>query len=238
MTALDNLNSGLSMVIALIDLESKYADPPSDEDAKAVYALRGASIVLLVSTFEEFLRIRTQEAVKNLNSHLHDHREYDFDKLPKRLLINHYHLTLKYAIEGSRHDGLKPEDRIPAIQSASGDIVANRLDPVAFSQTHSNPNSATLKGLLYNVGIDDSMRELKPYYESAAGKVVADRFIEDNSDALISLRNVASHAINSMRVSRIDIVNYHSFVFNLTSAINENYLLYCQRLVNAVKKTP
>jgi hypothetical protein len=231
MSSLANLNAGLQMVDSLIVLENTYTDPPGPNDRGTVYALRGASVVLLVSTFEEYLKIRTQEAVKALNASLHDYRVYDFSKLPQKLLTNHYHLTVRFALEGNRYDGLKPEDRIPAIKNASGDIAANRLDPVAFSQTNSNPNSKTLKAILNNLGIDDAFRVLKPYYETQSGNPVADIYIADNLDALIKLRNVVSHAISSMSVGRTDVLNYRAFIMHLSNAIDEHYKYYCDQLI-------
>ncbi|MDV6374524.1 MAE_28990/MAE_18760 family HEPN-like nuclease [Deinococcus arenicola] len=236
MPSLISLDEGISFVDALISLESAYIDPPAPSDNDKVIALRGASLVLMVATFEDFLKQRMKEAIKYIDSYTSDHRYYEFDNLPDRLIINHFYLTVQYASTGSGYDGKKKAERIKDIKSAAIDIAANRLDAEAFAVTRGNPNPETLKELLKNIGISEVFDTLAPIYEIISNSKIAQTFIHDKLESLIKLRNKVAHTGKTTGIARKDVNDFRDFIYFLSLAIDEVLKNHCESVVLACKK--
>lgn len=232
----DSLREGLKSVDALIALESNYSDPPETNDIDTVHALRGATIVLLVAAFENYLKLRIQEAVRFINTHIMDDRLYDFELLPDKIRVNHYFLATEYALRGSGYDGKTRADRVEDIKSAAMYIHSNRLDYLAFSQTKGNPSSEVLSGLLNNLSILDCFRLLKPIYETFSGVQIAETYLNDKLNSLIKSRNRIAHTASSSHVARQDIFDFRNFIEYLSRSIDEILSNHCADLVLAARR--
>ncbi|MFC3835552.1 MULTISPECIES: HEPN domain-containing protein [Deinococcus] len=236
MGAAASLREGIALVDALIGLENTHQDPPPMADIEKVAALRGAAVVLTVAAFEDYVKLRVQEAVKYINTHMSDHRTYDFKRLPIKLLTSHYFLTLQYATRGNGYDGKKREDRIDDIHTAAIDIAANRLDPLAFSNTGGNPNPDTVSEMLKNLGIIDPFAQIKPIYETITTTPVAETYIKDKLDSLIKVRNIVAHSAKSGGIPRADVLQFRQFAENLSEALNTLLDKHCEAIVLSAQK--
>lgn len=235
-TSDDSLADGLKSVDALIILESNYNDPPSPAEIDIVLALRGAIVILLVATFENYLKLRIQESIKFINTHTMDDRQYDFELLPDKIRLNHYFLATEYALRGSGYDGKTRQERVADIKSAAIYISSNRLDYLAFSQTRGNPSPEVLASLLHNLSIADGIRLLKPIYEGLSSNQVAETFINDKLDSLIKSRNRVAHTASLAHIARQDVVEFRNFIDYLSKSIGELLSMHCNGLVLSAKR--
>lgn len=81
----------------LLKLERAYKNPPPEKDRKVVQALRGSASVLMVASFEYFLRQMVEE---HLISIVNNSSEISFNKLPEKMQICNIFNTLEQATKG------------------------------------------------------------------------------------------------------------------------------------------
>jgi hypothetical protein len=176
MTAFDNFKESLKLSQALMDLEKKhFHNPPRQNENVAATALRGGAAVLMVASFEFYIRQVFSEYLAALNT---TPPIIDCSKLPEKLRIKNVYQSLERAMDGPLFEE-KPKriDRINDILTTCGILITNQINPQAFSETGSNPNSSTVKEKFKDIGISDIFAEIKIGFEKKYGQPVADIFI-------------------------------------------------------------
>src|SRR6266516_5751701 len=87
----------LGMAEQLQNIErEKCHNPPRQNELKTVQGLRGGAVILMVAAFENFLRQAFQEHLSELTKH----PRVTFNKLPERMRVNCYYLTLERSMKG------------------------------------------------------------------------------------------------------------------------------------------
>jgi len=143
MPALVNFKESLKLSQELMNLEKDhFHNPPHHKENVAVMGLRGGAAVLMVASFEFFIRQLFSKYMSNLNT---TPPTIDFKKLPDKLRVKNVYQSLERAMVGPLFEE-KPDkkDRIDNIMIACGMLIANQINPDAFSETGSNPNSSTV----------------------------------------------------------------------------------------------
>lgn len=116
--ALIQFKQSLELADALKKLErEKYPAIPRSDQQAAVKGLRGGAAVLMVASFEFFLRKLFEENISKLNT---IPPTIDFAKLPKELKVKAVFDGLKRAMDGPKYEPKLPKvERIAAVLDAS-----------------------------------------------------------------------------------------------------------------------
>lgn len=207
-TSYSEFNSGLQRIKYLLDLERKnYKEPIKTDEILAVEALRGGAVVLLVGMFEQCIKEMINEYIEDLTKNLNS---ANYANLPQILQTTNVFVGLNRVLEDRSKD---KNNRISAILSTCKTITEFNLEPLAFTDTRSNPNSEQLKTLLKNIDMNDPYATLKSRFTNKWKTQVTDRFIPDKLDEIISKRNLVAHTGKAISVlSREDLKEYFRFI--------------------------
>ena len=191
----------IKMAEELLIIESGYHDPPRRNEQKAVLGLRGGAVILIVASFENFLKQMFVEHLMELNP-----LKAPFSKLPESLQVNCVYLTLDYAMKGSRFQQSVPRvQRLPEINKACSMLVSGTFNPEVFSDTGGNPNHNTVKEMFKNVGISSIFEKVKNEFEHKWGQPVANLFIEGKLDEIVQRRHKVAHTADVLNITRADL---------------------------------
>lgn len=208
--ALKEFQSSLEMVEALLELERKYKNPPRKEEQKAVQALRGSAIVLMVASFEYFLRQVMEERLTELAT---PHSKVQFNKLPDKMQVCSIFNTLERAMKGEPFkEPTQKINRLTDIELACKIVVLKNVHPPAFNDSGSNPSPDTVSNMFSNVGLSDIFTKIKPKFDIKWGKATAHTFIRDKLQALVGSRHIVAHTANVLNISRSDLKEYKKFI--------------------------
>ena len=139
--ALMAFKDSVSMAEELLKIERNYNNPPRLSEQKPVRGLRGAVAVLIVASFEQFLKQSIEEHLSKLTIHPAVH----FSVLPDRMIVCHVYNTLDRAMKGPLFEEPPPRRaRINDIDLACRKIVSGIVNPEAFIVTGGNPIAAKL----------------------------------------------------------------------------------------------
>lgn len=199
--ALDQFKESMELANALKKIErDKFPANPKLSQQPIVKGLRGGTAVLIVASFEFFLRRLFEENISKLNT---TPSSIDFKKLPDRLRVKAVYYSLQRAMEGPIYEAKPPKiDRIGDIESACKMIISEQINPLAFSDTSNNPNSETVKEKFSEVGITDIFGRIKPDFEIKWGIPVSDIFIKDKLNEIVRTRHVVAHTADTLNITR------------------------------------
>lgn len=199
--ALDQFNESMELASALKKIErDKFPANPKLSQQPTVKGLRGGTAVLIVASFEYFLRRLFEENISKLNT---TPSSIDFKKLPDKLRVKAIYYSLQRAMEGPIYEAKPPKiDRIADIESACKMIISEQINPLAFSDTSNNPNSETVKEKFSEVGITDIFGKIKPDFEIKWGVSVSDIFIRDKLNEIVRTRHVVAHTADTLNITR------------------------------------
>ena len=209
-SALEDFTSSLRQAEVLIARERRFKDPPTVRSQTAVLALRGGATVLMVATFERFLRDMTAEHLERL---VRRPPPIPFEDLPEKLQTSSVWSSLDVAMKG-RSAGL-PSGRIhrlPRIRRAAGLIVDGLIDPSALSETGGNPGSDTVREMLGNCGVANIFGQIRPAFEAAWGRPEAQEFVPVKLDAIVDSRHRVAHRADALSISRSQLAEWPGFL--------------------------
>ena len=198
----------------LLKMESAIKLPIPAVRMKDSKGLRGGAIVLMVAAFESYLQMVFTEKVDYLNS---KREQIDIKLLTENVWQHNVFVTLEMQLKTSP---LNPQrgprkDRVQDVVEACQLIVDGRLDATSLSRTQGNPNSSTVTECYKVFGILQVLDKAKPTFEVLNGAPVAQTFIADKLDEILSRRHGVAHNINVQNVSQ------HRLAFNTyNSSIN------------------
>jgi len=216
--AFKEFKGSLSMAEELLNIEkTNYSNPPHINEQKPVQGLRGAVAVLVVASFELFLRASLEE-------HLSELTKYPFiayHKLPDIIKINNTYNTLERAMKGPLFEEHKAKkDRLEDIDIACRKLVSGIINPAAFSATGGNPSASTVKSMLKSIGIDDIFALIEAKFIKKWGKPVASTFLVDKLNEIVNRRHVVAHTANALNITRNQLKESVKFVTIITELID------------------
>lgn len=203
------------MAEELIKIEENYNDPPRPEEQKAVEGLRGGAAVLIVASWENFLRRLVEEELTNLTTHT---PKVPFKNLPADMQTHNVIKTLEIATKGPNK-----KDRLSDIELACNFVISGKINPVVFIDTKSNPNSKLVTEMFKNLGIPNIFVRIKGDFERRSKRKVADRFIEDKLNEIINRRHFVAHEAYVLNISRLDLNESIKFM-KILAQVFERYL--------------
>lgn len=215
--SLKNFFDAIGLAEILLNIETNlFHDPPRQEEQRSVEALRGGTVVLMVGAFENFLREAFEEHLSLLNMP----PLVNFNKLPEKLHSNILYLTLEFAMKGSYFQTTRREDRLSEIYSAISMLGLGKMNPQAFSNTNSNPNSETVKKMFSNVGIINAFSFIGYEFEQRWGKREATLFLSSKLDEIVEHRHRVAHTATVLNLSRADLDSYIKFLEVLATSLD------------------
>ncbi len=203
------------MAEELIKIEKNYNDPPRPEEQKAVEGLRGGAAVLIVASWENFLKRLVEEELTNLTTHT---PKVPFKNLPVDMQTHSVIKTLEIATKGPNK-----KERLPDIELACNFVISGKINPVVFIDTKSNPNSKLVTEMFKNLGIPNIFVRIKEDFERRSKRKVADRFIEDKLNEIINRRHFVAHEAYVLNISRLDLNESIKFM-KILAQVFERYL--------------
>lgn len=217
----------------LLNIErSHYSNPPKSEHIKAVCGLRGGAAVLMVAAFENFLRQVFEECLIELSL---PHVNIEFHKLPDRMQVQSIYASLEMASQGPKYQESKKIDRLSAIERACRVILSNKINPEAFCETKSSPNSKTVGDMFKNVDISDIFVVIKPAFEKKWKKAVAHTFLPDKLDEIVQKRHVVAHTADALNLERRDLKDACRFLKILALVLNNQLQSHVAKTIKSCK---
>lgn len=179
---------------------ANYSNPPRNHEELAVRGLRGSMAVLIVAGFEQFLKNAIEEYLSELCNPPHP---VDFQRLPDSIRIHNTFATLEMALRGGTFGQPLPKlDRLVAIARASQIVVANQVNPDAFTMTGGNPSSKTVAAMMKTLGVDDFFNNIRSKFIRKWKKPIANTFIQHKLDEIVNRRHIVAHTADALNISR------------------------------------
>lgn len=199
--ALSQFKETLTVAAELQQIErANYRNPPRNHEELAVQGLRGGMAVLVVAGFEHYLRSAIEEYLSELCNPPHP---IDFQRLPDAVRIQNTFATLEIALRGGLYGQAPPKlGRLPGIARASQIVVADQVNPNAFTVTGGNPSSKTIAAMLKTVGISDFFNSIRSKFTRKWRRPVANTFVQDKLDEIVNRRHVVAHTGSALSISR------------------------------------
>lgn len=202
--ALTSFKTSLTLAQELLRIERQTCkNPPRTQEQKTVEGLRGGACVLMVASFEQFLKDSVEEYLGKLFSGT---KKPHYEKLPTKLIIHNTFTTLKHATKGKPSEEAKKQiDRLPDIAVACQLVVTKQINPDAFTATGGNPNPDTVKQMCSSLGMKDVFGSIQGAFVRKWGKPVSHTFLVDKLKEVVNRRHVVAHTANALNVSRSDL---------------------------------
>ena len=198
--AFEDFKESLSVAEELLQIEkTKYKNPPRQGEQKAVQGLRGAVSVLVVASFEQFLKDSIEEHLSKLTTHPPVH----ISKLPDVMRIRNTYNTLELAMKGPYFGTRLPKkDRLMNVDAACKKVVSEIINPAAFTATGANPSADTVKQLMKDLDISDIFGILQPGFQRKWRKPEAKTFLVDKLNEIVNRRHVVAHTASALNTTR------------------------------------
>jgi hypothetical protein len=231
--AFENYKDAQKAVADLLDLEATYHDPPPSNQRSLVEALRGGAAVLMVASFEQYLKEAIGEVVDRINRAT---PPCDFDKLPDNLRVSVVYTGLDRAMKGGHGDGGRPKiDRLPDVFTAIAGLHARKVNGATVAQTGGNPNPARVVSMFRAIGVSNVLSLSKRSFESLWSSPIASTFLSDQLEAIVSRRHIVAHTASVMSVSRTDLNNGTRFLSTLVQVFDGILERHSQRIITTAQ---
>lgn len=201
--AFNDFKEALSIAEELIKIERKsYRNPPRIGEQKPVQGLRGAVAVLVVASFEQFLKDVIEEHLSNLAMM----SSINTAMLPDSVKVCNIYNTLDHAMKGPKFGGSSTRaDRLADIIVACKMIGDDTINPIAFTITAGNPNAETVKKLMKDLDVSDVFNVIRPQFFRKWKKPESATFLQDKLNEIVSRRHVVAHTANALNISRMQL---------------------------------
>ena len=229
---IDSFNQSINMIDALLALESGYEEPSNASDTDAVNGLRGGALVLLVACFENYVKSHVAHFVTELNVHFISSNEYDFDKLPERIVVLHYFSNVEKFIKMG-----KVADRVVLAKKLYINTIAGKMDGDMFADTRANPNSANVKSIFNNINVENIFNAIREDFISSWGRREIDDFISEKLNEIVGKRHEVAHTAR-LSLSREDLKTYVRFIKIICASINSFLARHLNSLLASCIKDP
>ncbi len=233
--ALSEFKESLALSVALIKLEKKYPATPDVIDRPFVKGLRGAAAVLMVASFEFFVRRIFEENISTLNT---NPPSIDFSKLPSKFLEKNIFHSLKRTMEGPQFIAKPPlPQRIEDTINMCRLLINEHLNPDAFSETGSNPNGERVKEKFNEIGVENIFGKIKINFQKDWKTPVADTFIKDTLDSIVKNRHIVAHTADTLNITRQSLNDNMKFLKVLSKQLEKEIKKQVKHLAKSAKRT-
>lgn len=216
--AIVDFRESLGMAHKLLELESKYDDPPVPNDLLVVSGLRGGAAVLMVAAFEDFVRRVLLERLapfgdmpplKNLSA------------LPTKVQVGSAYSSLEQAMYGPRYGSVKGKHaRLSDIHRSAKILMEDRADVIALSDLGGNPGPDALGNVLRQLDIDAPFSAIQPEFDRRWQKSVSVNFVREKLEEIVLRRHRVAHAGDVLNVSRADLQDGLEFIHTLAETLD------------------
>ena len=215
---MQNFRASLKLTQSLLSLERGYPDPAPPNDKALVDGLRAGAAVLMVATFEDFVRSMVKEHVGSLRSRT---PAVIFGRLPDRIQVGSVFTSLQRALDGPEFGPkLEKVDRLPTIAQAASDVVNGRVSSDAIASTRGNPGPDVVKEILLHCDIEDAFNLISNRFQKNWKSEVAQHFIRDKLQEIVDRRHRVAHS-GRPSGSRSDLNDALRFLRTLASTLDD-----------------
>ena len=219
----------LQQATALINIERSLPDPPTGSQVPLAEGLRGGSLVLMVASFEGYLRDVFEERLDGLGVGL---TQRTFDLLPDRVQTTSVFNLLTEAMHGAPGKSVPHEriHRLSGVRDAALSVSGRRLHGRAFSSTGSNPNSFTVKNLFKQVDYSDVFATTHSRFVGHWGSPVPHDYAQRKLDYVVGARHEIAHGANVLSRSRADLKEAERLMRILSLTLDDALRIHINRL--------
>jgi hypothetical protein len=215
----------------LISRERRFRDPPLPRSQMAVLGLRGGATVLMVATFERFLR---DMAAENLERLAQRPPAVAFDDLPDKLRLSSVWLSLDAAMKGRLVDPAKGRlARLARVRRAAALIVDGVIDPIALSETGGNPDADAVRQLFSNAGVSNIFERIRETFEQAWGRPESQEFAAAKLDEIVNSRHRVAHRADALSISRSQLAEWPHFLLVLAPLLDSELEAHVERVLDS-----
>jgi hypothetical protein len=231
--AFRDFKDSLSIAEELLKIENQYHNPPKRDEQKPVRGLRGAVAILVVASFEQFLKSCIEEQLAKLTIH----PPIPIDKLPDNMKVCHTYKTLEVAMKGPAfQEALPRKDRLVDIETACRKVMSKVVNPAAFTATGGNPGAKTVKSMLKDLGVDNIIDLIEAKFVRRWTKPVAHTFISDKWDEIVNRRHIVAHTANALSITRNQLKESIKFAKIFAELIDNEIRNKINEIVRSAKK--
>lgn len=232
--ALDKFKESIKLAISLRKIENNQYAKNRQDDQPFIMGLRGGAAVLMVASFEFFIRRLFEEKIARLNT---SPPTIDLYKLPDDLKVKIVFDGLEAAMKGQKY-GPKTQkvDRINSVLTACKHLISEHINPATFSDTNSNPNGETVRRKFKEVGLPDIFNKIKSDFEKKWGKSVAATYIEDKLNEIVNVRHVVAHTADCLNITKNSQEEAIKFLKILAELLDNELDKHINHLLNTAKK--
>ncbi len=228
--ALADFKATLKQTDALIARERRFDDPPKPHSQDAVLALRGAATVLMVATFERFLRDAVAEHVGKLATRP---PPLPFNDLPEKLRTSSVFISLEAGDEGPAVGPAFRTSSSPTQDPYSGQSLRRWLcSPGALSETGGSAGADTVKLLFGNVGVQDVFSRIKADFEMAWGRPESVDFAASKLEEIVNSRHRVAHRADALNISRNQLAEWPQFLSVLAEVLDNALEQYIDDIIH------
>ncbi|KJS04688.1 MAG: hypothetical protein VR77_10705 [Flavobacteriales bacterium BRH_c54] len=232
--ALDKFKESLELAISLRKIETDKYARNRQVDQPFKMGLRGGSAVLMVASFELYLRRLFEENIARLNT---SPPSIDLIKLPENLKIKIVFDGLNTPMKAPKYGPTTQKvDRIDSVLTACKHLIGEHINPSTFSETNSNPNSDTVKTKFKEVGIANIFVVIKTDFETKWGSVVAATFIEDKLNEIVNVRHVVAHTADTLNITKASQKEAIKFLKILSELLDKELDKHIKHLLVTARK--
>jgi hypothetical protein len=186
------------MAEELLKIERTYSNPPRQNEQNAVRGLRGGVAVLVVASFENFLKISIEEHLSKLTIY----PLIPFSNLPDPMKVSSTYKTLELAMKGNPFEESTKLDRLTEIEAACKKVIVGIIDPTAFTFTGGNPIAKNIKSMLKDIDIKDIFNRIEPKFTLKWRRPISHTFLIDKLNEIVSRRHIVAHTASALSITR------------------------------------
>lgn len=232
MNSLEEFKDSLKYSEKLIK-QSVMIEQSTSVDWVLLNALKASNLVLLVSTFQNFLERMIEVNIPRINNEI---KNIDLKKLPSIFILNDYISSFEIAKNGySGEDKKSDEEKIINIRDCAENICNNIFNPQAFINKRL-PSPDHIKTIFKNLDKSEIFNIFRMKYFLKTNFNCSDSYIQDTMKFIISRRNVVAHNyIDKLNLSTKDLIEYKNFILILAEIIYEEYIIQIDYIIEQSK---
>lgn len=230
----NKFKKSLKLSLGLIQAERKYKDPPTDEKSQnMILGLRGGALILMVASFENFIKDLFNFHLQKLND---CEPPIPFYRLSTKFQKNAIVWSLKRACEGEKYNKSTDGRIIAEAPFVCKKIINGEIITEVFSDVNSNPDGHRISTMFQNVGMDNIFSVIKKEFEkNNNGKPEAKSYIEAKLNEIVGKRHLVAHKADVLNISRADMSEYVKFLTILTLVLERNFHFYIKKIITELK---
>jgi len=228
MNSLEEFRYYLNSINNLIEIASNLSKESTKIDLDLIRALQAGSLVLMVSTFQNFLQKVIEENIPRLNTEI---KKFDLEKFPSSLLLHNYLSSFELAKIASNDKTVK----IHNIRKCASNICDNLFSWETFVDKRL-PSPGNIKEMFEVLDKSEIFIVLRIRYSQKTTNRCSETYIQDMLNNIISRRNTIAHNyIDKLNLTINDIKSYYDFLNNIAEIIYGEYVEHIDYIIGQSK---